>query len=97
MVTSASFVAGEDKLGLLARSRVLLNLHRHSEPYFEWVRVLEAVHCGAVVVSEWSRDYEPLVPGAHFLSARPEAIGELVESLLDDEDAQPLLPLEKCK
>ena len=88
VVTSASFVAGEDKLGLLARSRVLLNLHRHSEPYFEWVRVLEAVHCGAVVVSEWSRDYEPLVPGAHFLSARPEAIGELVESLLDDEDAR---------
>ncbi|HYY74647.1 MAG TPA: glycosyltransferase, partial [Solirubrobacterales bacterium] len=83
--TSGSFLAGEDKLELLARTRVLLNVHRHSEPYFEWVRALEAIHCGAAVVSEWSRDYEPLIPGEHFLSARPESIGEVAALLLVDE------------
>jgi hypothetical protein len=88
LASSGSFVAGADKLDLLARSRVLLNLHRHSEPYFEWVRVLEAIHCGAAVVSEWSRDYEPLLPGEHFLSARPEALAEVAESLLLDEEAR---------
>jgi hypothetical protein len=86
--TSEGFVAGPDKLRLLSRSRVLLNVHRHSELYFEWMRVLEAIHCGAAVVSEWSRDFEPLVPGEHFLSARPEALGAVAESLLRDEDAR---------
>ena len=88
VATSQSFVAGPDKLELLARSRLLLNLHRHSEPYFEWVRVLEAIHCGAAVISEWSHDYEPLVPGEHFISARPEAFAELAEWLLADEEAR---------
>jgi GT2 family glycosyltransferase len=86
--SSGSYVAGSDKLELLGRSRVLLNLHRDSEPYFEWVRVLEAIHCGAAVVTEWSRDFEPLVPGEHFLSARPEAVAEVMEALLLDEGAR---------
>ncbi|MSO42043.1 MAG: hypothetical protein EXQ70_09175, partial [Solirubrobacterales bacterium] len=84
--SSESFVAGGDKLELLAGSRVLLNIHRGESAYFEWVRVLEAIHCGAAVVSEWSRDFEPLIPGEHFISARPEAMPELVESLLEDEE-----------
>jgi hypothetical protein len=91
--TTESFLAGADKLELLARTRVLLNVHRHSEPYFEWVRAVEAMHCGAAVVSEWSRDYDPLVPGEHFLSARPESIGDVAESLLADEDARQGLAL----
>ncbi len=88
LVSSESFLAGSDKLDLLARSRLLFNVHRHSEPYFEWVRVLEAIHCGAAVISEWSHDYEPLVPGEHFLSARPQSFAEVAESLLADEQAR---------
>jgi hypothetical protein len=83
--TSQSFVAGEDKRRLLAGARVLLNIHGGDEPYFEWLRVLEAIHCGAVVVSEWSTDYEPLVPGEHFLSGRPETLHLLAEEILDDD------------
>lgn len=84
--TSQSFVAGEEKRRVLASAKLLLNVHADEEPYFEWLRVLEAIHCGAVVVSEWSTDYAPLVPGEHFLSARPEALGMLVDELLADDE-----------
>ena len=83
--SSESFVAGEEKRRLLADSKLLLNVHGDEEPYFEWLRVLEAIHCGAVVVSEWSTDYAPLVPGEHFLSARPESLRAVAEDLLSDE------------
>jgi Glycosyl transferase family 2/Glycosyl transferases group 1 len=92
--SAPSFAAGADKLELLARSRVLLNFHRDRVPYFEWVRVLEAIHCGAAVVSEWSFHYEPLVPGEHFLSARPEAAADVAETLLDDEDGRQRMAME---
>ena len=83
--TSESFVAGEEKRRLLADSKLLLNVHGDEEPYFEWLRVLEAIHCGAVVVSEWSTDFAPLVPGEHFLSGRPESLPAIAEDLLADE------------
>jgi hypothetical protein len=86
VATSQSFVAGEDKWSLLARTKVVLNVHRTEEPYFEWQRVLESILCGAVVVSEWSTDHDPLVPGEHFLAARPEALHLVAEELLDDAD-----------
>jgi hypothetical protein len=83
--SSESFVAGEAKRRLLADSKLLLNVHGDEEPYFEWLRVLEAIHCGAVVVSEWSTDYAPLVPGEHFLSGRPRSLHAIAEDLLSDE------------
>ena len=83
--TAPSFVAGERKLELLARSRVLINLHRDDRPYFEWQRVLEAIHCGAAVVSEHSTGFEPLVPGEHFLPGRPESLHLLSAELLASE------------
>jgi hypothetical protein len=86
VATSGSFVAGEDKWSLLSNTRVLLNLHRTEEPYFEWQRVLEAILCGAVVVSEHSTDFEPLVPGEHFLAGRPQTLHLLAEELLEDPD-----------
>ncbi len=43
---------------------------------------------GCVVVSEHSLDYEPLEAGRHFLSGRPEALGHLVQHLLDDGHAR---------
>jgi hypothetical protein len=86
-VSGASFLAGEDKWSLLRRSRVLLNIHRERHPpYFEWVRVLEAIHCGAVVVSEASSHYAPLEPGRHFAAAPAEGLDRLVDELLDSPD-----------
>ena len=84
--TSTSFLAGDDKLRLLARSKLLLNIHREREPYFEWLRALEAIHCGALLVSERSSDCDPLLPGTHFFVGRAENLPQLVEGLLENEE-----------
>ena len=80
-----NFVAGEDKWELLASSRIMLNIHRNEVPYFEWVRVLEAVVNGCLVVTESSTDYGPLVPGEHLIAAPPGMIGAYAGSLMTDE------------
>ena len=60
---------------MLTRSRVLLNIHQGDEPYFEWHRALQAIHCGAAVLTETSTDAEPLVPGRHFAAAEAGGLG----------------------
>ncbi|HTH06588.1 MAG TPA: glycosyltransferase, partial [Ilumatobacteraceae bacterium] len=77
---------GDDKRRLLAATRVLLNIHRGDEPYFEWLRFIEAFHCGAVVVSEPSIDTAPFVAGRHFVSAAPDALPYVLDAVLDDPD-----------
>jgi hypothetical protein len=81
----ANFVTGAEKWQLLADSRALLNVHRNDVPYFEWVRVLEAVTNGCLVVTEASTDYGPLIAGEHLLATPYEALGAYAASLLADE------------
>jgi hypothetical protein len=83
--TSPTFLAGEDKLRLLGRSKVLLNLHQDERPYFEWLRVVEALHCGAVVVSEPSSDHAPLVEGEHFVSGPVDQLDGLAAEISEDD------------
>jgi len=80
------YYMGEEKLALIGSSRILINLHRGGSRSFEWLRVLECICNGCVVASEHSRDYEPLIPGDHFVSAAPESVGLLVANLLSDPD-----------
>jgi hypothetical protein len=81
--SGSSFLAGDDKWSLLGRSKLLLNVHREDfPPYFEWVRVLEAIHCGAVVVSERSSHFAPLEAGTHFISGHADSLALLVDELL---------------
>ena len=81
----ANFVAGVEKWQLLADSRVLLNVHRNDVPYFEWVRVLEALANGCLVVTEASMDYGPLTAGEHLLASPYQTLGAYAASLLVDE------------
>lgn len=80
---STTFLAG-DKWGLLARAKLLINLHVGEEPYFEWLRALDALHCGAVLLSEHSSDVAPLVPGRHLFLGHAESLALMAEALLDD-------------
>jgi hypothetical protein len=77
------FFMGDDKLRMLARSTLLLNLHRDASTSFEWVRALEAICNGCVVVSEHSSDFAPLVPGRHLVAGAPHRLNELARSLLE--------------
>ena len=82
---TCGYLAGPRKWERLARSKVLVNLHRGDEPYFEWLRIAEAISNGCTVVSEPSQGFEPLEPGEHFLVGRPEVLGHLAMALVEDE------------
>lgn len=75
---------GEGKWALLAQTKIVINLHRRAEPYFEWRRALDAIHAGAVLVTEHSGGLAPLVAGEHLLAASPESLPFLVETALRD-------------
>jgi hypothetical protein len=84
-VAQANFTVDDDKWELLARSRVLLNIHIGDRPYFEWLRVVQAICNGVFVVSEHSTGTDPLRAGAHFATGAPEELVALAEPYLDDE------------
>lgn len=79
-------VFGRSKYELLARSRILLNLHRDDTipGYFEWARMVEAMANGCCVVTEPSTGYEPLVAGEHFIET--DDLEAALAELLDDPD-----------
>lgn len=81
---SESFL-GDEKWDLLGRSKVLINLHQGETPYFEWLRIVQAMANGCAVVTEASLDSDPLVAGEHMLVGRPESLGHLAEHLLIDD------------
>jgi hypothetical protein len=81
-----AFLAGEGKRDLLARTRLLLNIHQADEPYFEWLRFAEAFHCGVPVLSEPSIGTEPYEPGKHFLSASIASLPEVLDRAVADDD-----------
>jgi GT2 family glycosyltransferase len=83
---SSGFVAGDHKRSLIASSRMLLNIHRAEPAYFEWVRALDALSNGTLLVSEHSVDFDPLVPGVHFLSVGAGDLPWVLEAALRDPD-----------
>jgi hypothetical protein len=83
--SSGNFLHGDEKWQALRDSRLLLNLHQGSHSYFEWHRVLQAIHCGCVVVTEPSTDHAPLVPGVHFLTGRPGSLHLLAAKLVEED------------
>jgi GT2 family glycosyltransferase len=83
--TGPGFLAGADKRARLRRARVLLSVHGGDRPYFEWLRAIDALHSGAVLVSEWSADTDPLRAGTHLLASRPTALHEVVVAALADD------------
>jgi hypothetical protein len=82
------FLMGKVKLAHLSRSRFLLNLHRERKQTLEWVRALEAMCNGSVLVTEPSTDVEPMVSGEHLVIGRAESLGAIVAGLAEDPDRE---------
>jgi hypothetical protein len=78
------FLIEQDKYARLGRARVPLNLHRTTSAALEWMRFLEAICNGCVVVSEPCLDGEPLIAGRHFVEEKADRIADAVDQLLDD-------------
>ena len=81
-----SFWTGERRQEVLARSQILVNIHRDPHAQLEWLRVAQAVCAGAVVVTEHSEDLDPLVAGEHIVTGDLASLPHIVEQLLDDPD-----------
>jgi len=81
-----NFVFGAEKFRLLADSKILLNIHRDTVPYFEWHRMMGALANGCLVISEPSSAYAPLRAMEHFVEAPAELLADYALSLaLDNE------------
>ncbi|MEZ5225016.1 MAG: glycosyltransferase [Ilumatobacteraceae bacterium] len=80
-----TFSSGDDKYRRLADTRILLNVHRDTEPYFEWARVVEAVANGCVVASETSVDVAPFRAGEHLIVTSLDDLAEQAVALAFDE------------
>lgn len=85
------FLKGPDKYDRLRSAQILLNLHRTSSSALEWMRFLEAICNGCVVVSEPCLDSHPLIPGEHFLASAVDDIAATVNRLLDEPDGLRLM------
>ncbi len=79
------YVSGEARLALLARSRILLNVHAAASSYFETHRAVLAASNGCVLVSESSVGSEPFRSDLHFVMADISELAARCVSLLDDE------------
>ena len=78
------FLTGTKKYDRLRSAKILLNLHRTTSSALEWMRFLEAICNGCVVVSEPCLDGDPLVPGEHFISVTVDRMPRAIDDLLDD-------------
>jgi hypothetical protein len=83
---SEHFLDGERKWELLARTKLLMNIHRSELGYFEWQRAVETLANGCVLLSEHSLGFDPLVPGEHFISVSYDSLDVALGALLDDEE-----------
>ena len=64
---------------------MLLSVHGDDLAYFEWLRAIDALHAGAVLVSERSGDTDTLRAGTHLLAARSSALPDVVVAALADD------------
>ena len=81
-----AFLAGAEKWAALSQSRMLLNIHRSEDRNLEWLRVLEAMHCGAAVLTETSEFTSPFVDGVHFVSVPANELPGAIDRLLSSPD-----------
>ncbi len=77
-----AFLLGAEKHALIASSTVMLNIRSQIPPYFEWLRAIEAISNGAVLVTEHGAGHAPLVAGEHYVGGAPESLGLLADALL---------------
>ncbi len=75
---------GDERTAILNRSKIVLNLHKF--PWeFAGQRLLMAMSCRALVVSEWAPDTTQYKHGKHMFTARVEQLPEILVTLLNDQ------------
>lgn len=86
---TADAVSIEDYIKLARRSKILLNIHHFSTPYFEWQRLVHfGLLQGCCIVTETVTQIPDVMPNIHYLQEKIENIPMLLNWLLDDEDGK---------
>jgi hypothetical protein len=76
-------------VGLAQRSKILLNIHRGADRYFEWHRiVMHGIWSKALVITEPCGDGPPFLAGVDFVEANFSQIPDLVEYYLTNPGGQ---------
>ncbi len=78
------YLGAEERNALYARSSIALDVHRDDDHAFGWLRAVQAMCNGAVVLTEEADDHLPLQPGRHFLQVQDGDLGAAIESALAD-------------
>lgn len=68
----------------LQQAKVVINFHPGESTRLEWGPVLDAIHTGAVVVTEHSSGLAPFTAGEHLLVASADSAPYIAEALLRD-------------
>ena len=89
--SDAAFYVGERKRDLLEGTGLLVNIHQSDEQYWEWLRFIEATHCGTPMLTERSMASEPFVDGEDFASFEGADFARRLDELMDDSDQRKLL------
>jgi Glycosyl transferase family 2 len=80
-----SALLAEARWSVLARAKILISIHRNEQPRFDWGGALDAIHSGAVIVTEPSGGMAPLLAGEHLVVSSADSLPYVVEGLLGDE------------
>ena len=80
----AGFLHGRAKFELIARSKIMLNIHRSDLRYFEWPRLVQGMMNGAVVMTEPCDDHDPFVDGKHLVVMDADQMSSAAVDLLQD-------------
>ena len=76
-------------IGISRRSKILLNIHRDSLPYFEWHRIIfHGLWQNTLVVTEPCHDIPGLVAGEHFIACELSEMAEQLSWLLNTAEGQ---------
>lgn len=71
-------------IGLAQRSKIILNIHHGSHPYFEWHRmVMHGIWQRGLVVSDVCGEGPPFVSGKHFIQAPLDELPERITYFLE--------------
>ena len=87
LAATPGYRSGDQRLALIASSRILLCVHSTERPYFEQHRAMLALANGCLLVTESSQHTEPLQDGVHFASAAIDALPALCRRYLTDPSA----------
>lgn len=82
----ASSYLGSSRWPLLAQAKIVMLIHAEPDRRrLDWDAAIDAIHAGAVVVSEQASGIAPLEAGEHLLVSSLDSLGFIVDRLVRDD------------